>query len=149
MLPRSSPRVAELVKISNKIAREYDQEYVGTEHLLLAIQRQGTGVGAGILEKRGVSAEKLKAEVDRLVKQSMEETWVFGRLPGTPHFKNVMARAIEQCQDLETDTVRTEHILLALLKERGSVACTALANLGVTYEDTRTIVAAIEAKKRA
>lgn len=149
MLPRSSPRVAELVKISNKIAREYDQEYVGTEHLLLAIQRQGTGVGAGILEKRGVSAEKLKAEVDRLVKQSMEETWVFGRLPGTPHFKNVMARAIEQCQQLETDTVRTEHILLALLKERGSVACTALANLGVTYEDTRKVVAAIEAKKKA
>ncbi len=40
MLPRSSPRVAELVKISNQIAREYDQEYVGTEHLLLAIPRQ-------------------------------------------------------------------------------------------------------------
>ena len=149
MLPRSSPRVAELVKISNQIAREYDQEYVGTEHLLLAIPRQSTGVGAGILEKRGVTAEKLKAEVDRLVKQSMEETWVFGRLPGTPHFKNVMARAIEQCQQLETDTVRTEHILLALLKERGSVACTALANLGVTYEDTRKVVAAIEAKKKA
>lgn len=149
MLPRSSPRVAELVKISNQIAREYDQEYVGTEHLLLAIPRQNTGIGAGILEKRGVTAEKLKVEVDRLVKQSMEETWVFGRLPGTPHFKNVMARAIEQCQQLETDTVRTEHILLALLKERGSVACTALANLGVTYEDTRKVVAAIEAKKKA
>lgn len=149
MLPRSSPRVAELVKISNQIAREYDQEYVGTEHLLLAIQREGTGVGAAILEKRGVTAAKLKDEVDRLVKQSMEETWVFGRLPGTPHFKNVMARAIEQCQQLETDTVRTEHILLALLKERGSVACTALANLGVTYEDTRKVVAAIEAKKKA
>jgi len=149
MLPRSSPRVAELVKISNLIAREYEQEYVGTEHLLLAIPRQGTGIGAGILEKRGVTTEKLKAEVDRLVKQSMEETWVFGRLPGTPHFKNVMARAIEQCQQLETDTVRTEHILLALLKERGSVACTALANLGVTYEDTRKVVAAVEARKRA
>ena len=149
MLPRSSPRVAELIKISNRIAREYEQEYVGTEHLLLAIQRQGTGIGAGILEKRGVTAQKLKAEVDRLVKQSMEETWVFGRLPGTPHFKNVMARAIEQCQQLETDTVRTEHILLALLKEQGSVACSALANLGVTYEETRKVVAAIEAKKRA
>ena len=149
MLPRSSPRVAVLVKISNQIAREYDQEYVGTEHLLLAIQREGTGVGAAILQKRGVTEEKLKAEVDRLVKQSMEETWVFGRLPGTPHFKNVMARAIEQCQELEMDTVRTEHILLALLKEWGSVACSALANLGVTFEETRKVVAVIEAKKKA
>lgn len=149
MLPRSSPRVAELVKISNRIAREYDQEYVGTEHLLLAIAREGTGIGAAILEKRGVTSEKLRTEVDRLVKQSLEETWVFGRLPGTPHFKNVMARAIEECQHLEMDTLRTEHILLALLKERGSVACTALANLGVTYEETREVLATIEAKKKA
>lgn len=149
MLPRSSPRVAELVKISNQIAREYDQEYVGTEHLLLAIPKEGTGIGAGILEKRGVTYDKLRGEVDRLVKQSLEETWVFGRLPGTPHFKNVMATAIEECQQLEMDTVRTEHILLALLKERGSVACSALANLGVTYDDTRKVLTAIEAKKKA
>ncbi len=144
MLPRASTRVAEMIKISNRIAREYDQEYVGTEHLLLAIRIQGTGLGSAILAKRGITPEKLRAEIDRLIKKRLEETWVFGRLPGTPHFKNVMARAIEQCQQLKVDTVRAEHILLGLLKERGSVACTALANLGVKYDDVRRdIVAAI------
>lgn len=146
MLPRSSPRVAELIKISNRIAREYDQEYVGTEHLLLGIQQEGTGVGASILAKHGITADVLRAEVDRLVKKRLEETWVFGRLPGTPHFKNVMARAIEQCQKLESGTVRTEHILLALIKERGSVASTALSNLGIKYEETRRLVLAASSK---
>lgn len=148
MLPRSSARVAELIKLSNRIAREYDQEYVGTEHLLLAIQQEGTGVGAAILAKRGITQESLRAEVDRLVKKRLEETWVFGRLPGTPHFKNVMARAIEQCQQLKSDTVRAEHILLALLNEKGSVASTALANLGVKYDETRRLVTAASSKAK-
>ena len=91
MLPKSSERVAEVIKVANQIAREYDQEYVGTEHLLLAIQREGTGIGATVLAKRGIAADRLRAEVDKLVKKQLEETWVFGRLPGTPHFKNVMA----------------------------------------------------------
>ena len=137
MLPKSSQRVADVFKIANQVAREYDQEYVGTEHVLLAIQREGTGVGATLLTRHGVTAEQLRYEVDQLVKKQMEETWVFGRLPGTPHFKNVMAIAIDQCQQLEAKEVCTEHLLLALLKERGSVAFKALKNLGVTYDDVR------------
>ena len=46
MLPKSSRRVAEVIKIANQVAREYDREYVGTEHVLLAVEREGTGVGA-------------------------------------------------------------------------------------------------------
>ena len=137
MLPKSSQRVATVIKLANDIAREYDQEYVGTEHVLLAIQREGTGVGAGVLAKRGISAGKLRAEVDQWVKKSMEETWVFGRLPGTPHFKNVMAMAIDQCQKLGAAQVCTEHLLLALLKERGCIASKALRNLGLAHDDVR------------
>ena len=135
MLPKSSQRVAEVIKIANRIAREYDQEYVGTEHLLLAVQREGTGLGATILTQRGVTAENLRLEVDQLIKKQLEETWVFGRLPGTPHFKNVMAVAIGECQRLGAKEVCTEHVLLALLKERGCLAHKALKALGVTYDN--------------
>ncbi len=86
MLPKSSSRVAKVIRISNEIAREYDQEYVGTEHLLLAIQREGTGIGATVLAAHGIAPQRLREEVDTLVKKRLEETWVFGRLPGTPHF---------------------------------------------------------------
>ena len=140
MLPKSSPRVAEVIRIANQIAREYDQEYVGTEHLLLAIQREGTGVGAKALAKRGVTADRLRAEVDSLVRKQMEETWVFGRLPGTPHFKNVMAAAIEQCQKIKAPLVCTEHLLLALMKVRGCIAQKALKTLGLKYDDVRADV---------
>ncbi len=140
MLPKSSTRVADVIKLANAIAREYDQEYVGTEHVLLAILREGAGVGAAIIKNHGITESKLREEIDRLVKKRLEETWVFGRLPGTPHFKNVMAVAIQQCQQLESKEVCTEHLLLALLQERGSVAHKALTTLGLTYEKVRSEV---------
>lgn len=145
MLPKSSQRVAEVIKIANRIAHEYERDYVGTEHVLLAIQREGSGVGAGLLGKRHIGVDLLREEIDKLIKSQLEETWVFGRLPGTPHFKNVIAQAIKQCQKLEMDKVCTEHLLLALLTERGSVAYKALKNLGLTYDDAYRDV--VELKK--
>jgi len=137
MLPKSSKRVATVIKLANRIAREFEQEYVGTEHVLIAIQREGTGVGAQALAKRGINAENLQDEVRKLAKNQLEETWVFGRLPGTPHFKNVVASAIEQCQKLGAKEVCTEHLLLALMKERGSMAQKTLTALGVSFEALR------------
>ena len=145
MLPKSSQRVAEVIKVANQVAREYDQEYVGTEHVLLAIQREGTGIGAAILKKHGLSEDTLRTEIDRLIKKRMEETWVFGRLPGTPHFKNVIAQAIHQCQQLESKEVCTEHLLLALLTEKGSVAYQALKDLKLTYDAVREDVLSLSA----
>ncbi len=140
MLPKSSHRVGEVIKLANQIAHDYDREYVGTEHVLLAILREGTGVGAGILKKHGVTEGKLRDEIDKLIKKQMEETWVFGRLPGTPHFKNVVATAIQQCQQLEAKEVCTEHLLLALLIEKGSVAYKALKAMGLTHDQARSDV---------
>jgi ATP-dependent Clp protease ATP-binding subunit ClpC len=146
MLPKSSQRVAEVIRIANQVAREYEREYVGTEHVLLAIQREGTGVGAAVLAKHGVTADALREEVDRLVKKQLEETWVFGRLPGTPHFKNVMATAIRQCQQLGAKEVCTEHLLLALLKEGGSVAQKALKAQGISYNDAKADILDLTSK---
>lgn len=143
MLPKSSERVASVFKIANEIAHDFDLEFVGTEHVLLAIQREGTGVGAAVLTQRGITNGKLIQEVENLVKKQLEETWVFGRLPGSPHYRNVMATAIEQCRQLEASEVRTEHILLALLKEKGSVAQKALQALGLSYQDAKADVLAL------
>jgi len=66
-------------------------------------------------------------------------------LPGTPHFKNVIAQAIKQCQQLEAREVCTEHLLLALITEKGSVAYKALKNLKLDYETARDDVLAMAA----
>ena len=132
MYEHLSDRVNEVIKLANKIAREYEQEYVGTEHVLLAIAREGTGLGAKILFDKRLSEEKIKERIDELIQASLEDTWVFGRLPGTPHFKNVIAIAIEKARGLKSKIVCTEHLLLGLLAEKGCVAQRALKKLGVT-----------------
>ena len=141
MYEHLSNRVNHVFKLANKIAREYEQEYVGTEHVLLAIAQEGTGLGAKILFEKGLSEEKIRERVDELIQKSLEDTWVFGRLPGTPHFKNVIAIAIEKARKLENKNVCTEHLLLGLLAEKGCVAQQALNNLGVTAKLVRQEIA--------
>lgn len=130
MYERLTPRVEKIIKLSQEIARDYEQDYVGTEHLLLAILQEGTGIGAALLTEQGIGLAKAKEVVDRLMQKSAEETWVFGRLPGTPHFRNVMATAIEEARQFESKEVCSEHMLLALAREEGSVAQAALNELG-------------------
>ncbi|OWY71166.1 hypothetical protein B7486_11225 [cyanobacterium TDX16] len=131
MYERLSSRVDKIIKLSQDIARDYDQDYVGTEHLLLAILQEGTGVGALLLNEQGIGLARVKEVVDRLMLKSAEETWVFGRLPGTPHFRNVMAIAIEEARQFESKEVCSEHMLLALAREEGSVAQATLLELGI------------------
>ncbi len=141
MYEKLSERVERVIKEAYNIAREYEEEFVGTEHVLLAISREGTGLGAKLLERHGATPDKIKEQVDQLIQHSMEETWVFGRLPGSPHFKNVVARAIEAARQLESKEVCTEHLLLALLKEKGCVAHKALTHLDVKLDVVRAEVA--------
>lgn len=131
MYEKLTPRMEKVIKLSQQVARDYDQDYVGTEHLLLAILQEGSGVAADILRGMKVTPGNAKTAVDKLIKKSAEDTWVFGRLPGTPHFRNVMSGAIEEARQLESKVVCTEHLLLALAKEDGSVAQAALQELGV------------------
>jgi ATP-dependent Clp protease ATP-binding subunit ClpC len=130
-----------VIDVSQRIARDYEQDYVGTEHLLLAILQEDAGDASAILKARGITLPRAKAEVDKLIKKSLEDTWVFGRLPGTPHFRNVMAGAIEEARRVGGREVRAEHLLAALAAEEGSVAYAALEALGVTLEIIRAEIA--------
>jgi ATP-dependent Clp protease ATP-binding subunit ClpC len=137
MYEQLSKRVDHVFKLANQIARQYELDYVGTEHLLLAINQEGTGLGAEVLRRHSITHDKLKAEIDKLIQASLEDTWVFGRLPGTPHFRNVVALAIEEAQNLKNKQVCTEHLLLGLLDEKGCVAQRALKELGLTAKQVR------------
>ncbi len=146
MYEQLSKRMDRVFKLANQIAREYELEYVGTEHLLLAVSKEGTGLGADILGQSGVTYEKLKAAIDKLIQASLEDTWVFGRLPGTPHFRNVVAMAIEEARNLKSKEVCTEHLLLGLLGERGCVAQKALKNFGLTAKQVREEIQRVQAQ---
>lgn len=131
MFEKLTPSLDRIIKLSQSIARDYEQDYVGTEHLLLAMLQENNSMAAEILRDNGVDLSRAKAVVDRLIKSTLEDTWVFGRLPGTPHFRNVMSAAIEEARQLESKFVNPEHMLIALAREEGSVASAALAEMGI------------------
>ncbi len=137
MYEKLSKRVEAVIRLARDVARADDQEYLGTEHVLLAICREGTGVGAKMLDAFQVDETKLRQQIDILVRKSLDETLVFGNLPGSPHLKSVVATSIRLAQQLESREVCTEHLLLAMFGEKGSVAETVLRNLGMTYDAAR------------
>lgn len=127
-------------KISQEIAREFELEYVGTEHVLLALLRHNKGIGAKVLSKAGITEDKARLEVERIIEKDMEDTWVFGRLPGSPHYRNVVALAIDEATQLESKHIGTEHLLLALLREDNSTARRVLSKFGLTLASCRADV---------
>lgn len=137
MMPRLNADADAIVKLANTIAHEYEQEYVGTEHILLAVLDHDRCVGATVLKKLGLTAERARTHLDELLTRDKEDTWVFGRLPGSPHFKNVMALAIDEATQLDSAEIGSEHLLLALLREDGSTAQRILDRQKITLEACR------------
>ncbi|HPM22500.1 MAG TPA: Clp protease N-terminal domain-containing protein [Phycisphaerae bacterium] len=126
-----------VVNLANDIAHEYEMEYVGTEHILLAILRHDDNVGARALHKLGVDEDKVRAAIDDIVQRAKEDTWVFGRLPGSPHYRNVIERAMEVAEQLESQSIGSAHLLLALYHDKESTAQRTLTGLGVTLKKCR------------
>ena len=126
-----------IVSLANEIAYEYELEYVGTEHVLLAILRHNDGIGARVLKKLGVTEQRARKTVDEIVQRAKEDTWVFGRLPGSPNYRRVIELAIEEANQLESKRIGSEHLLLALLREKDTTGQRALGQLGVTLKICR------------
>lgn len=139
--PRLNAVADEIVrKVAQEIAYEYGLDYVGTEHVLLAILRCNQGVGARVLARLGVDEARARRKLEEQMQRAKEDTWVFGRLPGSPHYRNVVALAIDEATQLEAREIGSEHLLLGLLREEGSTAQAILNDLGVTLSKCRAEV---------
>ena len=131
MFEHLSTRANKAMKLSQQMAQEMHLDYVGSEHVLLGILEEGTGAGALLLKESGLTRTRIREQMTELTAQQMAETWVIGRLPGTPHFTHVISQAIEQAQELGHNYVGPEHLLLGLLKEKGCVAQRILSKAGM------------------
>lgn len=130
-------RAERILQLARQIAREYGQGYVGTEHLLLAILREGEGTGAQFLIEHGATEKRMAEEIERLSQDCLHETWVLGRLPGTPHFRDVIAKAADEARGRGNWQIGSLHLLLALLTEKQSVGYKALQAAGITSDLVR------------
>jgi ATP-dependent Clp protease ATP-binding subunit ClpC len=131
MLPRLSAQSQELVDRAQVIARQYGQDYVDSEHVLVAIAEKDNCHAGKLLRDHGGKPDVLRKAIQQTLVEPQAETFVTGRLPGTMHFKNVIARAIEAAGSRGAAAVGPEHLLLALASEQGSLALQTLQGLGL------------------
>ncbi len=136
MFERFTDRARKVMALANQEAQRFNHEYIGTEHILLGLVKEGSGVGANVLKNLDVDLRKVRLEVEKLVK-SGPETVTMGKLPQTPRAKKVIEYAIEEARNLNHNYVGTEHLLLGLLREQDGVAAQVLMNLNLRLEDVR------------
>ena len=122
--------------LANQEAQRFNHEYTGTEHILLGLVKEGSGVGANVLKNLDIDLHKVRLEVERLVKAGPDMV-TMGKLPQTPRAKKVIEYSIEEARNLNHNYVGTEHILLGLLREHDGVAAQVLINLGLKLEEVR------------
>ncbi|UCF15264.1 MAG: AAA family ATPase, partial [Phycisphaerales bacterium] len=136
MFERFTDRARKVMALANQEAQRFNHEYIGTEHILLGLVKEGSGVGATVLKNLEVDIKKLRLEVEKLVKSGPDMV-TMGKLPQTPRAKKVIEYAIEEARSLNHNYVGTEHILLGLLRESEGIAAQVLMNLGLKLEDVR------------
>jgi four helix bundle protein len=141
MFERFSDRARKVMALANQEAQRYNHEYIGTEHILLGLVKEGSGVGATVLKNLDVDIKKLRLQIEKLVK-SGPATVTAGKLPQTPKAKQVIECAIEESRALNSNYIGTEHILLGLLRTPEGIAAAMLGHLGVKLEDVREQVLA-------
>jgi ATP-dependent Clp protease ATP-binding subunit ClpC len=136
MFERFTDRARKVMALANQEAQRFNHEYIGTEHILLGLVKEGSGVGANVLKNLDVDLRKVRLEVEKLVRAGPEMV-TMGKLPQTPRAKKVIEYAIEEARNLNHNYVGTEHLLLGLLREHDGVAAQVLMNLGLKLEEVR------------
>ncbi|MGQ9503336.1 MAG: ATP-dependent Clp protease ATP-binding subunit [Thermogutta sp.] len=124
------------MQLANQEAQRFNHEYVGTEHILLGLIKEGSGVAANVLRNLEVDLKKIRLEVEKLV-QTGPDMVTMGRLPLTPRARKVIEYATEEARNLNHNYIGTEHLLLGLLREQEGVAAQVLMNLGLKLEEVR------------
>ena len=123
-------RAEKAIQIANDIANDFGHNYIGTEHLLYGLSKEGTGVASKVLENQGVVPEKIEAEIEELIgsvpKLSEETTIGF-----TPRTKRVIENSYREARKLGSEFIGTEHILIGIMLEGDSIAVRILMDLDV------------------
>src|SRR3989338_72732 len=142
MFNRFTERARKVIVLAKEEARRFNHDYIGTEHLLLGLTREGEGVPAAVLQKLGLDLETIRIEVEKLV-QPGPQTQVLGDIPFTPRSKKALELSAEEARALGHNYIGTEHLLLGLIKEGEGMAYRVLLNLGLDLTKVRNEVMAL------
>jgi ATP-dependent Clp protease ATP-binding subunit ClpA len=135
MFERFTDRARRVVVLAQEEARMLSHNYIGTEHLLLALIHEGEGVAAKALESLGISLEAVRHQVEEIIGQGQGAQQ--GHIPFTPRAKKVLELSRREAQQLGHNYIGTEHLLLGLIREGEGVAAQVLAKLGADLDRVR------------
>jgi len=139
MFNRFTERARKVIILAKEEARRFNHDYIGTEHILLGLIREGEGVAAAVLQKLEVSLENIRLEIEKLV-QPGPATQIIGDIPFTPRAKKALELAAEEARSLGHNYIGTEHLLLGLIREGEGIASQVLLNLGMDLNSVRNEV---------
>ncbi len=131
-------RARKVLKLAQEEAQRFNHNYIGTEHLLLGLVREGDGVAARVLGNMGVQLPKVRSAVEFIIGRG--ETMIMGEIGLTPRAKKVIELAIDEARRLNHHYIGTEHLLLGLVREGEGIAAGVLESLGVNLEKVRAQV---------
>jgi len=137
MFERFTERARKVIILAREEAIRLGHNFVGTEHLLLGLIREGDGLAVAILKKLNVSISALKAEIEKVVAVGTEFSPT-GEIPFTPQAKKVLEYAISEARSLSHNYIGTEHLLLGLIREGEGIASLVLRDFGVSVAAAKT-----------
>lgn len=142
MFNRFTERAKKVIFLAREEARRLDHDYLGTEHILLGLIREGEGIGATTLQNLGIDLAQIRAGVEKAVGRGGGALFL-GQIPFTPRAKKVLELAVTEARNLRHNYIGTEHLLLGLIKEAEGVAAQILTNLGADLAKVREEVASL------
>jgi ATP-dependent Clp protease ATP-binding subunit ClpC len=135
MFERFTERARRVVVLAQEEARMLNHNYIGTEHILLGLIREGEGVAAKALESLGISLEAVRQQVKEIIGRGQQAP--SGHIPFTPRAKKVLELSLRESDGLDQNFIGTEHILLGLIREGSGVAAQVLVKLGADLDRAR------------
>ncbi len=140
-------RARKVLALAQEEARRFNHNYIGTEHLLLGLVREGEGVAARVLQSMGVQLPKVRSAVEFIIGRG--ESTVVGEIGLTPRARKVIEYAVDEARRLGHHYIGTEHLLLGLVREGEGIAAGVLESLGVNLEKVRQQVLQVLAQGTA
>jgi ATP-dependent Clp protease ATP-binding subunit ClpA len=139
MYERFTERACKVMELAQSDAKRRGHAYVGTEHILLGLIAEGSGVGALALQRLGIEADRVRGEIEKIICSGPDRV-TRKHLPQTPRAKRVIVLALEASREARLPYIGTEHLLLGLAGEQEGVAAQVLQNLGATEEGVRRAI---------
>ncbi|MFH1245445.1 MAG: ATP-dependent Clp protease ATP-binding subunit [Candidatus Omnitrophota bacterium] len=139
MFNRFTERARKVILLAKEEAKRFNHDYIGTEHILLGLLREGEGVASAVLQNLGLSLDKIRLEIEKLV-QPGPATAISGDIPFTPRAKRVIELSMEEARTLGHNYIGTEHLLLGLLREGEGIAAQILLSLELDLNKVRSEV---------